>query len=263
MHTVLSSDGTLIAYECVGAGLPLILVHGTAADQSRWMPVVPALSQHFTLHIIDRRGRGNSGDAENYAIEREFDDIAAVANAIESPVNILAHSFGAACALGAAPQIKHLRRMVLYEPPLLNSSQLPERVELLNRMQVALDAGDRETVVLILMCDIVRMTLPPIEILRTLPAWTVQLSSAHTIVRELSQSDAYVKDMATLKNFTIPTLFLLGGASPEPIKMTTQSLHASIPNSSVVILPGQGHVAINTAPDLLTAEVIQFLNAKI
>jgi pimeloyl-ACP methyl ester carboxylesterase len=263
MSTVSSSDGTSIAYECIGTGSPLILVHGTGSDHSRWAPILPALSQYFTLYVLDRRGRGNSGDSANYAIEREFEDIAAIANSIESPVDILAHSFGAACALGAADQIKCLRRLVLYEPPLLNSGQLPGRAELLKRMQDALDAGDRETVALILLRDFVRIALPPVEILRTLPTWAGQLAAAHTIVRELSQSDGYVKDLAALKDLIIPTLFLLGGASPEPMKMTTQALHSAMPDSRVIILPGQGHSAINTAPDLFFSEVINFLTASI
>ena len=62
----------------LGKGPPLVLVHGTAADHSRWRPVLPALEERFTVYAIDRRGRGGSGDSDDYAVEREFEDVAAM-----------------------------------------------------------------------------------------------------------------------------------------------------------------------------------------
>src|SRR5688572_26807167 len=78
LEQVISPDGTAIAVWRSGAGPPLVLVHGTTADHSRWAPVVPALEERFTVLAIDRRGRGRSGDADHYALERESEDVAAV-----------------------------------------------------------------------------------------------------------------------------------------------------------------------------------------
>src|SRR5439155_9508962 len=94
-----SKDGTRIACFTSGAGTPLVLVHGTTADHSRWAPVLAALEARFTVYACDRRGRGESGDAEDYAIEREFDDVTAVIDGIGGPVDVLGHSYGAICAL--------------------------------------------------------------------------------------------------------------------------------------------------------------------
>ena len=55
-----------------------MLTHGTSADHSRGKPVLPAFEEHFTVYTVDRRGRGESGDSEDYSIEREFEDVAAV-----------------------------------------------------------------------------------------------------------------------------------------------------------------------------------------
>ena len=60
---VVSSDGTPIAVWRSGDGPPLVLVHGAAADHTRWRPVLPALEERFTVLAMDRRGRGASGDA--------------------------------------------------------------------------------------------------------------------------------------------------------------------------------------------------------
>src|SRR5918998_6394003 len=117
-ETVTSEDGTRIAGWRSGEGPPLVLVHGTAADHSRWKPVLPAFEERFTVYAVDRRGRGDSGDAEDYAIEREFEDVAAVVDTIGEPANLLGHSYGALCALEAALLTPNVRKLVLYEPPM-------------------------------------------------------------------------------------------------------------------------------------------------
>src|ERR671913_1467382 len=92
-----AAGSTQVAYSRGGEGPPLVLVHGTAADHSRWAPVLPAFEQHFSICAVDRRGRGGSGDSEDYALEREFEDIAAVVDSIGEPVFLLGHSYGALC----------------------------------------------------------------------------------------------------------------------------------------------------------------------
>ncbi len=69
-----------------------MLVHGATADHSRWVPVLPALEEHFTVLAIDRRGRGRSGDADVYALERECEDVAAVVEWAGDGVSVLGHS---------------------------------------------------------------------------------------------------------------------------------------------------------------------------
>src|SRR5215203_7442570 len=116
--TVTSKDGTPIAYWRSGQGLPLVLVHGTTADHSRWAPVMPAFERHFSMCAIDRRGRGGSGDSDDYAIEREFEDVAAVVDSLGEPAFLVGHSYGALCALEATLLTPNVRKLVLYEPPI-------------------------------------------------------------------------------------------------------------------------------------------------
>src|SRR5690349_20970515 len=106
MGEIRSVDGTAIAYRRSGSGPPLVLVHGTSATPARWASVAPRLESHFTVYAVDRRGRGMSGDASSYAIEREFEDVAAVVLSIDGPVDLLGHSYGAICALEAASRVE-------------------------------------------------------------------------------------------------------------------------------------------------------------
>ena len=139
MSTFTSGDGTQIGCEKSGAGLLLVLIHGTAADHARWAPVLPALRERFTVYACDRRGRGGSGDGPSYAMEREFEDVATVVDGIGGPVDLLGHSYGALCSLEAATRAKNLRRLVLYEPPIPAGMPItPPGV--IDRLQALLDA---------------------------------------------------------------------------------------------------------------------------
>lgn len=120
MKTVTSADGTTIAYERTGSGPPLVLLHGGATtDHMTWnlTGVGPALSEQHTVYAIDGRGRGESGDADEYTLEREFEDVVAVVESIDEPVTLLGHSSGALMSLEAALRTGNLRKLILYEPP--------------------------------------------------------------------------------------------------------------------------------------------------
>jgi pimeloyl-ACP methyl ester carboxylesterase len=168
---VTSKDGTKIAVYKSGSGKPLIVVHGGGSDYTRWKPVLPMLTKSFTVYAVERRGRGESAnDADDYAIEREYEDIAAVAASIPEPVYVLGHSYGAICALGAALQIANLQKLVLYEPPIAYSpSNRPEGF--IERLRNLIDSGDRERAVSFFSAEILNMTPPQLEAFRLLPQW--------------------------------------------------------------------------------------------
>ncbi len=119
MAAVVSPDGTVIGYESVGAGRPLLLVHGSTGTRARWSSVRPPLARRYTVHAMDRRGRGlSTPDAGSYGLRREAEDVAAVAEAVGGEVYVVGHSYGALAVLEAALISPAFRRVVLYEPPL-------------------------------------------------------------------------------------------------------------------------------------------------
>ena len=261
METITSTDGKMIAYERSGTGPPLVLVHGTTADHTRWAPVLPAFEQYFTVYAVDRRGRGGSGDAEPYVIEREFEDLVALVNSIEEPVFLLGHSYGALCSLEAARCTAHLRKLVLYEPPIPTGIEIYPS-EIVTRIQALLDAGDREAAVTTFLRDIARVPPHEMEILRSAPNWPARIAAAHTIPREMRGSNEYIFAPARFRSLPTPTLLLLGGDSPPFFKAAIEAVRAALPESRVVVMPGQQHTAMNTAPELFIREVFQFLAHK-
>jgi pimeloyl-ACP methyl ester carboxylesterase len=261
MATITSKDGTRIAYSRSGSGQPLVLVHGTTADHTRWSRLLPELEPHFTVYAIDRRGRGGSGDAAEYDIAREFEDVAAVIDAIGEPVFLLGHSYGAICSLEASLLTDKVRRLILYEPPIpIGEPVYPLGVP--GRIQALVDAGDRETALEVFFREVVRMPEREFEVYRTLPAWQARVTLAPTIPRELVIERSYRFRPERFVHFSIPTLLLLGGESPSVFRRVIDMLGAALPTSRITVMPGQQHIAMDTAPELFVREVLGFLGEQ-
>jgi pimeloyl-ACP methyl ester carboxylesterase len=262
MDHIPSKDGVLIAYEQSGEGPPLVLVHGTAADHSRWATILLELKRHFSVYAVDRRGRGQSGDAKSYSIDREFEDVVAVVDSIPGPVNILGHSYGALCSLEASLKISNLRKLILYEPPIPIGVEERYPPDAIDRMNACLQNGEREKALLIFLEEIAGIPQSETNMLRSLPSWFSRVAAAHTIVREEASVCSYVLRPEQFSRMFAPTLLLLGGDSPAFYRVAIETLKTSIPNSRIATLPGQRHAAMETAPDLFLGEVIRFLTEE-
>lgn len=265
LFEVESKDGTDIAYEKTGHGPPLVLVHGTAADHTRWAPIVPRLAERFTVLAMDRRGRGGSGDGPGYAFDREFEDVAAVIEAAGEPVFLLGHSHGAICSLEALLLTDRVKRAVLYEPPVPTDEVIVE-AGIVEELEELLARGDRQGVVETFFRRVVKMPPAELELAKSVPAWQARVAAAHTIPREervyvLGVPEQYRLRPERFESIGVPTLLLEGGDSPAFFKKAIVAVHEALPQSRVVVLPGQQHTAINTAPEAFLKEVLGFLAA--
>lgn len=258
MHEVTSRDGTTIAFARSGSGPALLLVHGTTADHRRWSPISPRFEEHFTVHAMDRRGRGGSGDSPDHDIMREAEDVAAVVEAIGEPVLLLGHSYGAIGSVEAALLTDRVSRLVLYEPP-IPVGPPPYPPDVPDRMQALIDGGELEAALEVFMREVVRMPEHELEGYRRLPMWQGRIQLAPTIPRELTFDRSYRFRAERFAGLRVPTLLLLGGDSPPFFRQAIGVVDAALPNSSVVILPGQQHIAMDTNPELFVSEVLRFL----
>lgn len=257
MDHVISTDGTRIAYEVHGAGPPLVLVHGTAIDHTQWSHLTAELGRYFTVYGVDRRGRGESGDAEPYAIEREFDDLRALIEAVPGPVGLLGHSYGALCSLESALLTSNIRKLALYEPPIRTNVKLTYPAGLVDTFSTLVAAGQAESALLMAYAasETPEATL---EILRSRPSWQSRVAAAHTVLREFKASENYHFDPHRFLDLTMPVLLLVGSDSLWVYSSPIEMLNRSLPHSRVAVLPGQQHEAIDTAPELFLQEVIRF-----
>lgn len=260
MEQIKSRDGTVIGFRRSGSGPSLLLVHGTTADHSRWSAIVPRLAQQFTVYTMDRRGRGASGDAPDYNLLREAEDVAAVVEAIGAPLFLVGHSYGGLCSLEAALLTAKVTRLILYEPPIptglpIYPTGLPDRI------QTLVDHGEQEAALELFCREVVRMPEHELNMYRQSPVWAVRIQLTPTIPRELTLDRTYRFESPRFAALHVPTLLLLGGDSPPLFRQAVERLDSALPNSRVVILPGEQHIAMDTNPELFIHEVTRFLMA--
>jgi pimeloyl-ACP methyl ester carboxylesterase len=271
---VASPDGVPIALFEAGiaardsAHPTLVLIHGTTADHTTFRAVAPILGRQRHLVAIDRRGRGASGDTldtAGYSIEREYDDLAAVAHTVATldgrPIDVLGHSYGGRVALGAARRTELIRRVIVYEgaPSVPRLPYRPVGVE--RRIRAHLAHADGEGALETFFREIVGMDDAGIAAYRANPVWPIRAAAAGTILRELEAEAASVASLEALANVTVPVLLLLGSASREPFAAATEALRERLPNARAVTLEGAAHAAHHTHVDAFVAAVEAFLDA--
>ncbi len=259
METISSVDGTQIAYERTGSGPPLVLVHGTSADHTRWDVVRSPFEEHNTVYAIDRRGRGESGDATDYALEREFEDVAAVVDSIAEPVILLGHSYGALCSLEAALRTDNLSKLVLYEPPISVDDSYPETEDVVTEMEALYEDGKPEDALVLFFRTVASVPPAELDALRGAPNWPNRVAAVNTVIREVLAPTRYEFDPTRFEDLTTPTLLLSGSESAPYLKDAIEELRTVLPNNRVVVFDGHAHAAMNTAPDLFVDEVLAFL----
>ena len=247
--TVRGGDGVEIGTVTEGDGPPLLLVHGGMRSAAGWAPLWPSLTARYRVTAMDRRGRGMSGDARDYAGEREYDDVAAVARAI-GPVDVLAHSIGAVFALGAAARGAPIRRLVLCEPP---GPPTLTRVWLDRAVTRIADRQAGRALVEFLV-EIIGLDPATVTALRDTPLAAEAVTIFEATFRREGEFllDLDLADLT--RGVSVPVHFLLGERSPAWAGAVTHTLAAALPGATVTVLPGQGHDFVDTAPaDVLAA----------
>jgi pimeloyl-ACP methyl ester carboxylesterase len=218
--------------------------------------VLPAFERHFTVLAVDRRGRGASDDASAYAVEREFEDVAAVVDRAGPETTVLGHSYGAMCALEAALLTGSMGRLILYEPSL---GKVAASSAVIDQLETFLESDARDELVAFFMAEVAGVSPEQVELMRAAPAWQARLAVAPTIARELRAERAYSFDASRFRQLRVPTLLLRGESSPEPFAEAEEMVKVAVPGCRFVVMPGQGHVAMDTGTELFTTEVLRFL----
>ncbi|HEY7590016.1 MAG TPA: alpha/beta fold hydrolase [Candidatus Limnocylindrales bacterium] len=262
---VRAPDGTAIADWISGTGRPLVVVHGAAADHTTFRVLGPLLARRFTIHAIDRRGRGASGDGPDYAIHREYDDLATIVDGLAreagGPVDVVGHSFGGRIGLGAALRTSHLRRLVVYEGAPAPPDQPYRDAALVGRLRTLAGEGRNEELFETFLRQVVGMTPAELADYRANPVWPARVAAAPTIVRELEAESSPAAGLDVLGRVGIPVLQVLGGASVPAFRAATEALDARLAHGRVVVIDGAKHAAHHTHAARLAEEIERFLEA--
>ena len=262
MPTLTSPDGTIIAYDRIGGGPPIVLVDGAMCYRGAgpMNGLAEQLAASFTVFTYDRRGRGESNDTLPYAVEREVEDLTAIIGEAGDEAGVYGMSSGGALALATAATGAGVSRMALYEPPFLaeleDSGRAAAYTAHLNEL---LDAGDRGGAVALFMA---RVGVPQqmIDGARAGPGWPRFESIAPTLAYDnrLLAGGRVPREIAS--TITVPALVVSGSASPEGLQEAAKATAAALPNGAHQSLAGQTH---EVAPDALAPVLIEFFGASV
>jgi pimeloyl-ACP methyl ester carboxylesterase len=255
LRHVTSSDGVRIACETSGEGPPLVLVHGAGSARWSFDEVRPHLERRFTVVALDRRGRGDSTDGGEYALEREFEDVAAVVRDAGDEAMLVGHSYGGLVAAGAA-RLVGVTRLALYEPAMGGGLVTRDTIE---RWERLIEDGERDTVLREFFRDIAGYDDAAIDELARSPVWEARRRIVPTVPRELRAELAHRFDRRAVAELTAPTLLLVGTESPGWAVRSVDAYSDALPSAERRTLDGQGHSANMTAPKLLATELERFL----
>ncbi len=252
-----SYDGVEISVQKAGSGPALLLIHGALLNGSlSWGAVLPKFAEHLTVYAMDRRGRAPSGDAKEYSIANEADDIARVVEATGGPVVVLSHSYGALASLEALDRLQSVSQLILYEPPV---ALKPRDSAIVAKLERALEANDREQLVTVFLRD--QIGVPPEAIARMAasPIWPIVLQIAPTLPRETREVNTYQASPDRLASWKIPTTMLLGSETVGLLRDAAFFVRDAIPGCRLVILDGQGHGAMLDAPEFFANKILEIM----
>ena len=262
-RTTTSDDGTTIAYTKLGSGPPLILVDGAFCyrENGPASQLAPQLATHFTVFSYDRRGRGTSGDAPGYRIEREVEDLRCLVREAGGSAVAVAISSGGALALQAAARGVSLQGLVLYEPPFIGEDGPRSFDTQKRRLHELVSKGDRAGAVRFFLTNIYGAPRAFVAVMPILmrSAWKKNQSVAPTLVYDLT----LLEDWSVLRErstaVTIPTLVVGGEKSPAPLKDAVAKVARALPNARSVYLNGQDH---NFSASAVAPVVVEFFNTQ-
>ena len=259
MNQVTSRDGTVITYERLGAGPAVILVCGGSVDRMSNAALATLLAERFTVYNYDRRGRGESGDTPPYAVAREIEDIAAVAEAAGGSAYLYGASSGAALALEAALALPGvITKLALWEPPYIPDGFPRPPADTAQTFSRLVAEGRRDAAAEYFMATVVGLPPEFVAQARSSPWWPAQLALAHTLAYDATIMGDYTLPAERFAAVTIPTLVMDGGASFPFMAPAAQALAQALPHAQRRTLEGQGHDA---SADSMAPAMIEFFNA--
>lgn len=255
-----SADGTELVATVSGSGPAMVLVHGTTNNKDAWMFVQPQLAEHHRVWAYDRRGRGESGDAAEYSLEREVNDVRAVLAATgDDRPHLVGHSFGAICALEAARVEPALATLSLYEPPLHGhraAGAVRRTIELIR-------AGKPDDAALVFLPEVAGLSEDELAMVRSIPeVWSrIVQTAADTFEREAQIVNSLPWDAERYRSIDVPTLHITGGLTDLPAYLTHDELLAGIPHAEHAVIENQRHLALVGDPQAFAAAVLRFSRA--
>jgi pimeloyl-ACP methyl ester carboxylesterase len=268
-RVAISADGTAIEYFSAGRGPDVIVIPGTLAMASDLTAFAALLAERYTVHVMQRRGRGGSGpQGEKYGVERECEDIEAIHGQTGARL-VFGHSYGGLTALQAARGSASFDAIATYEPGVSVHGSIP--VDWVDRARREVSAGaDFEAFITFLggvnpdvtgriprplLRAMLRRTIPPAELRQ-------KLTLMPEACNEYGEAGRLADKLADYHEVTAATLVMSGkGRATSKRVLAMARLAEALPRCESMIFPRLEHVAPEKEPDQVADAVLRFFAA--
>ena len=259
--SVVRANGLEIAYERVGEGPPLVLVHGAAVDGRMWAPQLAGLADQFTVIAWDEPGAGGSSDVPStFSLTDYADCLAALIDALQlERAHIAGLSWGGTIVLELYRRRPELVATLLLVDTYagwkgsLTGEEVRARIAGVRRMLTTDDHSFDPTLPGLF------AGAPPAEyasLLSTMSA-VVRPESMRTALEVMAEAD--LSDV--LPRIEVPTLLLWGEQDARSPLSVAREFEAAIPGAELVVIPGAGHVSNLERPGKFNEAVRAFCRA--
>jgi len=262
------ANGYLMAYQEMGTGIPLLLVHGSLCDYRFWSYQIEQLAKHHRVialslrHYFPEQWDGRGGD---FSIAQHASDVEAFISVLAlGAVHLLGHSRGGAVALEVAkrhPQV--VRSLILADPAVrLDLAETDEsrkaiafRSMLFGNFLENVAKGEIEV-----------GTAQFVDGLLGNGAWARLPSQVHEIFLQ-NVHTALVSDPLPLtadeelRRFDFPILTITGEHSPPFYRLIFAEMQKRAHLPQPIVIPGANHAMNFTNPPTFNAAVLQFTAA--
>lgn len=260
-------DGASLEMVSIGAGPGVVVVQGGGTDAAVYRRLARRLAASFTVHVYNRRGRGQSAPRpENYGLQTEIQDLNAVLDATGTSL-VIGHSVGGFMALAAARELP-IHRLALFDPTVNVDGMFPG--DYLPEFERLVAAGETKEAMLVVSRGLRNpgSTWPePIQraavsaVLLTPPGKTMAklLPTVPAESRLAFEADGPASDWATV---SAKTRFYIGAKSPDYYLPIAQALVRAMPHASIEMVPRLGHDAVARAGSSLVQSLSEFLSGS-
>ena len=263
--TIVSRDGTRLEQRIIGSGPALIVLPGALSLAADYANLAEALAASFTVHVLERRGHGLSGDStEPYSIDREVEDVAALLQ-MTGPACVFGHSFGGLIALEAARALGgRIRKLAVFEPGVSIGGSIPTGwVPEYERLLAAGKAHEAFIVFIRALGPdqarraprwLMRLTLP--FILRG-NEWKKMKTLLPSNAREHAEAGRLNDSYRAYASIAAPTLLMYGDKDGDVPARTSDVLGHVMPKAMTRAFPGLDHFAPQRGATSEVAEALR------
>jgi pimeloyl-ACP methyl ester carboxylesterase len=248
-NTAVSADGTTISYRTMSDGPGVIVVGGALKTSMDYLPLAYTLASSFTVHVVDRRGRGASGpQGPDYALSNEVDDLLAVQAATGARL-AFGHSYGGLVILETQRLFPVFDRLAVYEPG-VPSAPVPN--DWLTAYRQRLAAGDPYGA----FAHFIQGSGGAPAAVTKMPYWYLRMAlrvgfrgAAWQRIQPLLEANlaeheqvaAQQGRVASFAAVIVPVLLLCGSRTPLAMRTQLDPLRNILPNATLETMAGLNH----------------------